>query len=458
MTLSSTSIAYTFYFQGIQQQPIAGYIHQGNRFTAGPPLISFGWATSNSFSGPVASGSITTTQANLDQIRANPSGFYVSFLTGDYPGGALRGELAPYASSYTYFPTVAKARGLNNSNFVTDLSILNRTTESATAILDFFASSATGLTAPTASRTVEVAPGEQLVIKDLLASQFQTSGDGALRVSAPRNVTVTARVFNDQRAVGEGTTGLLVPGSDISDVAAHGVLPLLSNASAAESASGIGYRTNIGYFNPYGGPASVTFRAIRTSDGTELGAVTRTIPGFSRVQLPVFDLISTVAESDRRQDDFYLSFTASKGSALFVYAAVVDNKTGDGIYIKAAASPAGSDPAPATPAILSGSWSGGGHGFTLIWELSQQGELVTGNYAVDDGKIDGRGFLSGTISGSTINLNGFGLAGDNVLQSRPGCVDTPAFSGTLDGSSIQGRFYETGSCGSGAGAFALTKQ
>ena len=450
LTLDGTTLSYTLFVQGIPP-PRLGYIQSGDKYSEGLPLVSFG-LYQHAFHGELASGTVTTTQENVDRIKADPTAFYVNLISDDHPSGALRGELSALPSSDVYFPTVAKARGLNNTNFVTDLSLVNRNAggEAARVILDFFASSAAGLTAPTRSKTLSVAPGEQLVVKDVLDSLFGTSGDGALRVRAPRNVYATARVFNDQQAAGAGTTGLLVPGSAFSEVAASGVLPLLSH--------GVGYRTNIGYFNPHPGVATVTFTAARTSDGGPLGTVVRTIPGFSRLQLPVFELISSVPEADRSQQDFYVTFTASRGSALFAYAAVVDNTTGDGIYVKAVPTPVQAPPASQAPPSLAGSFSGGGTGFTMTWQLNQQGERITGfAYIEAQNGFDGLEYLSGTLSGTTLKLEGFGLPGDT---SFVGCTDLSTFtSNVTDLSTIKGRFEEKGNCDPGdSGLFTLTRR
>jgi CHRD domain-containing protein len=456
LTFNGTTISYKLFVDGIPS-PTLGYIQSGGEGTSGPPLVSFGFAGSvMPFDGGVATGTVATTQANLDQIRANPSGFYVNVLTAEHPGGALRGQLAPPPTSRVHFPTVVKAQGLNNTNYVTDLSLLNRG-DAASVTLDYFASTPDGLGAPSASRTLAVAPGEQLVVKDLLGSLLDTSGDGALRVTAPLSVLATARVFNDQRAAGGGTTGLLVPPSEVTELAASGVLPFLSSASASETANGIGYRTNIGYFNPYADTVLATFRAVRTSDGAVLGSADRSIPGLSRVQFRVFDLIPTVPEADRVQPDFYVTFTAASGGALFVYAAVVDNKTGDGIYIKAAPSVAANEPAPAPPGRLSGTWKGGGDTFDMTWYLEEHGENVVGILRVVGTTFTGTEVLEGTLTGSSVTLTSTGLEGD---ISKPGCVDVVTLTGTLSGTTIQGRGRASGgTCFTGVSAsFTMTKQ
>jgi hypothetical protein len=47
------------------------------------------------------------------------------------------------------------------------------------------------------------------------------------------------------------------------------------------------------------------------------------------VQQPAFSIISSVAEANRPQNDFYVTWTSTV--PLFVYGAVTDNRTGDAV-------------------------------------------------------------------------------------------------------------------------------
>ena len=176
-----------------------------------------------------------------------------------------------------------------------------------------------------------VAAGQQLVLNDILGVTFGTTGIGALRFTSDKDVIVDARILDDQRASNRGALGFFIHGLQIEAVCRFGTLPVLSQASAAEIAAGIGQRTNVGYFNPNAFSVTATFTARKTSDGTSLGAVTVTIPAFSHAQFPVFALINTVAAADQKQDDFYVTYSVS-GGTLFVYTAVGDSFTGDSYY------------------------------------------------------------------------------------------------------------------------------
>ena len=329
VTISGTTVTYTLIVQGLASVPTAAHIHRGLLGSSGPVVVPF----PTPFVNGISSGTTTITAALAAEILSNPAGFYVNVHTVEFPGGAVRGVLSAANPVTTYFPAVVKAAGLNGTAFVSDLRIVNPTATAASVVIDYFAgaSSATG---PAASMTVPVAAGAQAVFNDVLGNLFGAGGFGSLRVTSTVPVVATSRVLNDQRPVAGGTNGLLVPGAVLTDAPINGTLPLLSNGSPSQIAAQLGFRTNIGYFNPTGNPVKATFKALRI-DGTVIGTSgSITIAGYARVQQAVFDLIQTTAPNDVSWDDFFVTYTTD--GPLFVYAAVVDNKTGDGIYLSGA--------------------------------------------------------------------------------------------------------------------------
>ncbi len=326
--INGTSIRYTIIVAGIDTVT-AAHIHTGAAGVAGPVLI--GLTTSGQLT-----GTVTATQAQVNQILANPSGFYVNVHNAAFPDGAVRGQLASPGvegpgSLTQYLPVVAKVAGAAGTNFVTDVRIINGGSTAANVTLDYFQSSSGGQTAPTATRTVSVQAGEQLVIDDLIAT-LPASGLGALRITSSQPVTVVSRVINDQRGSNNGTTGFSVEALELGDASTTGTIGFLSNGSTADIGAGIGFRTNMGYFNPTATPVTATFTARRTSNGSVIGSSTITIPGFSQVQGAVFTVIGGVAANDQVQPNFYVTYTAS--APLFVYGSVVDNRTGDSVLIQ----------------------------------------------------------------------------------------------------------------------------
>jgi hypothetical protein len=221
--------------------------------------------------------------------------------------------------------------GLNNTHFVADVRVVNRSSQTENVTLEYFPSSTAGLSAPSVVRGVEVAPGAELVINDVVGSQFSTTGSGALKIGTASEQTPGVRFFNDLRPVDGGTTGFFIAPKGISRAATSGVLPFLSQATDAQIQTGDGFRSNIGWFNPNLFAAGATFRAHRASDGAVLGSVDLGIAGLSQLQQAVFSLISSVPVADRAQEDFYVTWTST--IPIYVYGAVVDNKTADVVYV-----------------------------------------------------------------------------------------------------------------------------
>jgi hypothetical protein len=226
---------------------------------------------------------------------------------------------------------VGHVDGLNGTRFVADVRVVNGTSAPSTATLEFFPSTPAGLSAASVTRGVIVAPGAELVVNDVVSSQFSTTGLGALKVGLADPMTAGVRVFNDLRPTDGGTTGFFIRPKGISDTATSGTLPFLSQASPENIQTGEGFRSNNGWFNPNSTATTATFTAHRASDGTVLGTVAVPINGLQQTQQAVFQLISTVAAADQTQADFYVTWTSTL--PIYVYAAVVDNKTGDVVYV-----------------------------------------------------------------------------------------------------------------------------
>ena len=67
----------------------AAHIHRGVAGQNGPPVVTLDAPDDND-----ADDCDTADDALVDEIRRNPSGFYVNVHTTDYPNGAIRGQIA----------------------------------------------------------------------------------------------------------------------------------------------------------------------------------------------------------------------------------------------------------------------------------------------------------------------------------------------------------------------------
>ncbi|MFG3259214.1 CHRD domain-containing protein [Streptomyces sp. NPDC048172] len=92
MRVKGDKVSFAFSFRGIAA-PTAGHVHQGVKGKNGDIKIPF-------FAKKVADGKTTVTgkvtvkdPQLLDALRTDPNGFYFNLHTGEFPGGAVRGQV-----------------------------------------------------------------------------------------------------------------------------------------------------------------------------------------------------------------------------------------------------------------------------------------------------------------------------------------------------------------------------
>ena len=88
-------VAYSFTWSGIQP-PTVGHIHKGTAGNNGDPVVPLFEAGANGLPRTITgmAGQIEgVDRAVVDRINANPSNYYTNLHTGEFPGGAVRGQL-----------------------------------------------------------------------------------------------------------------------------------------------------------------------------------------------------------------------------------------------------------------------------------------------------------------------------------------------------------------------------
>jgi hypothetical protein len=87
ITPATRQVCYHFSLSGLAQ-PLMAHIHRGQPLRVGPPVVTL-------FTGPGGDldSCVSSTHSQLADIVEDPSNFYVSVETLDYPDGALRGQL-----------------------------------------------------------------------------------------------------------------------------------------------------------------------------------------------------------------------------------------------------------------------------------------------------------------------------------------------------------------------------
>ncbi len=309
--------------------PTMAHIHRGTSDVAGPVVVNF----NPSFNNGTASGTVAVGAGNnalLNEIIGNPGGFYVNVHNGDFPAGAIRGQLVAAATDATdsVFPIVGRAAGANGTFYRTDISLLNRSGQDTSVVFEYYPAGPSGNDTPLKIASLDLDADEQRTLVGDELQQLLGLGDGlgAIRILAPRNIIAVARIYNDKRTVGEGTFSQFVPSQPGTANRTTGTLPMLSNAQAA---TGAGYRTNIGWFNAGPSPVTVTWR-VHGPDGAEWATATRTVAARAQEQVGVDGLFPGLQAAD----SLYVTFS-TQGGPLYVYASSVDNVNGDALFIPA---------------------------------------------------------------------------------------------------------------------------
>jgi plastocyanin len=223
-----------------------------------------------------------------------------------------------------------------------------------------------------------LAPRESRAFDDMVASSSgfnAPNSAGGVEFSftgASELLVVTSRLFSTAPTP---TVGMFIPGLGIAKAYANTVLTSVRNAG-----SGVGFRTNVGGFNPGDAPVSLTFTIF--DGGAQAGtAVPRTMAAHSGLQVNgIFNAAGVPALST---DNAVVRVTAN--GPIFSYAAVIDNATTDPYLVVGAAdqppqpvatptpTPPGPTPTPTPP-------SGGTRTVTATSQFGTQFiDAVSGN-------------------------------------------------------------------------------
>jgi plastocyanin len=180
------------------------------------------------------------------------------------------------------------------------------------------------------SITITVPKRQMLDYDDVVASLFNASGLGAIRLSSSDDFVATQRIYAVTSATAcqaVGTLGQFVPGLQTSDATKQGVLIQLKSNSA--------FRTNIGAVNPNNVTANVTWRLYDKNNalvGTTGGPIA--MPPFAvitptNITSPFWAGNFNPGNAD--VSDAWVGFTSDQ--PIFAYASVIDNVTTDPTFI-----------------------------------------------------------------------------------------------------------------------------
>lgn len=228
-------------------------------------------------------------------------------------------------------PAAASAHGVGGSFWRTDLWIGNQSDRSLTLHVYFDCRSGCSETR-LFTHQVTLSPYEAKMLEDVLGTAFQLpETSGALRVAEscwhcppPVPFFATSRTYT-MGASGNGTYGTAVSAFSKAQETSRALFPGVASHGRDFSS---GYRTNAGFTPASNGGYTVTF-TLKDVTGQVLG-VPLTLPGAGPLQ--VDDIFAAAGAGDVETRNAILETTSTKTG--FPYAFVIDNTSGDSVFVQ----------------------------------------------------------------------------------------------------------------------------
>src|SRR5687768_15655412 len=247
--------------------------------------------------------------------------------------------LAAQVNDTYVIPAVGNTPGAGTTRWLTEFHVFNPQAYTLTITADYLPSVEPNLPTEDPIRVdFVVDPNTTAYAENVLDDVFETTGRGSLLVAVlreenpgipntilARSFLVTSRTYN---STSSGTYGQAIPGvwAGLQDYDTDGISAIAAGIRNRGTLNVTGYRTNVGAVNL--GDFSITmYLFVYDSDGDVLESnIPFTIPPQGHVQdrLPV--------EVDHGSVEFIVD-DPRLSAVVFPYASVVDNRTGDSVYV-----------------------------------------------------------------------------------------------------------------------------
>jgi hypothetical protein len=239
----------------------------------------------------------------------------VSWALGIHFIGDAGLSARPLTAAHRNIAVVAHAVGANDTNFVSDVQLFNSGSKTANVLAILTPSGADGSLRFAAVRVV-IEPQQMITLSDVVTSVMQSTGTGQLEIDDDiTNLVISSRTYTTAL---NGTYGESIPSSTDSIVAGDvGTITLLRRNDE--------FRSNIGFAEIWGGHGIAIFKFVDLS-GNVVGTAEYPVVPFTHFQTALLMNAAAV-----RAD-----VTVSGSARILAYGSVVDNRSGDGIYIPAA--------------------------------------------------------------------------------------------------------------------------
>lgn len=218
-------------------------------------------------------------------------------------------------------PVIARAKGGYDTNWKSSLILYNQASSSQSISLDFYTPSSKH------TKSLSISANNQISFDDLISEVFneiEGNTSGSLHLNSPQGLMVVSRTYNDQGS--KGTYGQFIPCWGEASVLKSNEIGFISQILSNSS-----FRTNMG-FTEFEGKSTNIKVEIYSSDGSKIKEKNYTVDPFENLQINgIFSDMGISGDVSYS----YAKITVLSGGSIFAYASVVDNKTGDAIFIPA---------------------------------------------------------------------------------------------------------------------------
>ena len=232
-----------------------------------------------------------------------------------------RGPVA-FPNFVRIFPGAASAPGVGTAFWVTDVRLFNLDPDaSITVWLSALFRDADNTGA--AEIPVSIAARGGVALNDIVAAFFGlTNSVVAIGMLSQAPFHATSRTYN----VGgdNGTFGSFIPSFGPEDALDRGILLQVINQPGRP-----GFRSNVGFANPGLNPAAVMVEVYDADTRTMIG--NRGLDLAPRTFTQINDVFKFIGQRSRETPNATVEFKA--GAPILTYASVIDNESGDSIFV-----------------------------------------------------------------------------------------------------------------------------
>ena len=269
-----------------------------------------------------APANAVSARISLAHFKDDAGGSFITY----FDDASLQPAAAP--SGVLTLPSVASVHGANQTFFHSDVWILNRSFTNSQSIIFHYRCLA-GLSCASAPQNIVLAPRESRLFSDIVVSTLGSpETGGALEIvydASDGELTAASRLYTP--SLPSPTSGFSMPALPSSEARSRAVFVGLGGSGGDLSQ---GFRTNVGAYNPNASPVTVTF-TLHGALGAVLGSPV--VRNFTANQaLQINDIFGAAGAGSTVTANAYLVVTTN-GLPVFPYAAVVDNKSGDSVWV-----------------------------------------------------------------------------------------------------------------------------